>query len=698
MAGTLTKRVRPNPKREPSATKWLWILCAFLVLAIGAAYQPVWHASFIWDDDQHLTRNPCIVGSLGFKGIWTTAAATYYPLVLSNFWIQHAFWGLNPLPYHLVNLAMHAACGILLWQVLRHLHVKGAWLGTALWALHPVQVESVAWITELKNTQSCFFYLLSILFFLRWHEITSGQDRQRTAWNYVAALLCAVLAILSKSSTVMLPVVLGLCWWWQDRRWRWRNVTTLSPFLFVSIFAGAWTIWEQKFHSNALGATWTQTWLERFIIAGRDIWFYLGKLLWPHPLSFIYPRWQIDASQLLAYLPLLAAAAGLIALWWNRNDWPRSIFFAAAYFVISLFPVLDFFDVYFFRYSFVGDHLQYLASIGPLVLIGSGIASGFDFFPRKSQRLSEIAVCSVLLLVLGTLTCRQAGVYRNVDTLWSDTVEKNPTSWMAQNSFALVLMRSGRVREALPHLERALEVDRDNVETQNNLGYASALLGRIEESLPYFRRALEIEPDRAAVHHNLGKALTLLGRFEEADAHLRRALEIDPNYVPAYSDLGNLLLQLGRANESLANLQQALKLDPDYLAAHYNIAKTLLQLGRADEAVSHLQKALVIEPSNPEGQRNLAWVLATSPEAHIRDGAKAVQLAERANELTKGGNPLIVVTLAAAYAEAGRFPNATQTAEKALQLATDRGLVSLAQAIRAHIELYRVGQPLRQMY
>jgi protein O-mannosyl-transferase len=670
-----------------------------LVLITLIAYQQTWHNGFIWDDDSHLTKNPCIVGPLGFKGIWTTTAATYYPLVLTSFWLQHALWGLNPLPYHLVNVAMHAGCAILLWQVLRHLQITGAWLGAAIWALHPVQVESVAWITELKNTQSCLFYLLSILFFLKWREAGAlAQDRHIAGWSYAVALLCALAAILSKSSTVMLPVVLGLCCWWQDGRWRWRNVPELIPFLCVSAVAAAWTIWEQKFHNSAVGVEWAQTWPERVIIAGRDVWFYLGKLLWPHPLIFIYPRWQIDASQILAYLPTLAAAGGLITLWWRRNGPLRPIFFAAAYFIVSLFPVLGFFDVYFFRYSFVGDHLQYLASIGALVLIGSGIAFAFDFFREKSRVLFEVAVCTALLLILAALSWRQARVYRSLDTLWSDTVEKNPASWMAQNSLAVVLMESGRVQEALPHLERALQAQPNNFETQDNLGYAAVSLGRVEESLPYFLRAVELGPNRAEPYHNLGKTLLLLGRFEEAGVHLRRALEIDPTNVPAYSDLGKLLLQLGRADESLANLQRALQIDPNYRVAQYNIANTLFYLGRVDEAVSHLQKALALEPSTPEGQKNVAWVLATSPEARIRDGAKAIQLAERANELTQGKNPLFMATLAAAYAEVGRFPDAVRTAENALQLATDSGLPSLAQAIRAHIELYRAERPMRQMY
>jgi len=344
-----------------------WIPGALLAALVLLAYLPVLQAGFIWDDDKHLTENPCIVGPLGFAGIWTTSEATYYPLVLTTFWVEHALWGLAPLPYHLVNILVHAAAAIVFWVVLRQLLVPGAWIGAALWALHPVQVESVAWVTELKNTQSGLFWLVAIFFFLKWR-------RSRGAAPYAAALLCAIAAILSKSSTVMLPVVLALCAWWEERRWDWRHAIPLAPFFFISAAASAWTIWEQKFHAGALGEEWAQTWPERIIIAGRDVWFYLGKLLWPHPLVFIYPRWRIDGSEAVAYAPALAAVAALAVFWWQRNRWGRAAWFVSAYFVVALFPVLGFFNVYFFRYSFVGDHFQYLASMAPAALAGAWIA------------------------------------------------------------------------------------------------------------------------------------------------------------------------------------------------------------------------------------------------------------------------------------------------------------------------------------
>ena len=657
------KHLRPNRKDPLLTTKSAWMLGALLVAAVVVAYQPVWHAGFIWDDDAHLTKNPCIVGPLGFKGIWTTAAATYYPLVLSSFWIQHALWGLNPLPYHLVNVAMHAACAILLWQVVRHLQINGAWLGAAIWALHPVQVESVAWITELKNTQSCLFYLLSILFFLKWRESAESlQDRDRLRLYYVVSLLCAVAAILSKSSTVMLPVVLGLCWWWIDGRWRWPNSTKLIPFLGVSAAAAAWTIWEQKFHNRAIGVEWAQTLFERFIIAGRDVWFYLGKLLWPHPLVFIYPRWQVDASQILAYLPTLAAAGGLIALWWKRHGPLRPAFFAAAYFAVSLFPVLDFFDVYFFRYSFVGDHLQYLASIGPLILVGTGIAAAFDLRVKQIAFLKSVS-CGALLCVLGVLSWKQAGIYRNGETLWFATLEKNPDFWMVRNSVASVLLQKGQISQALAHLEKARELNPNNVVTESLFGYAFLLIGKVDE----------------------------------AYAHLRRAIEIDPTYVTAYSNMGSALLQKGLPEESLAYLEKGLRIDPGFISARFNIANTLLQMGRYEEALLHLQMALKIAPDDPQAQKSLAWILATCPDDRLRNGAKAVELAERAKTATKGRDATVLTTLAAAYAEVDRFSEAMQTAEQALQLAIKSGSIPLAQAIRNQLEFYRSGKPVRDI-
>src|SRR6516165_87463 len=275
---------------------WLWGL--ILILSVLLTYAPVWKAGFIYDDGQFLAANPCVVGPLGLKEIWTTSSADICPLLFTAFWAEHALWGLEPLPYHLVTVFLHGACAILLWRVLRSLRVPGAWLGAALWALHPVEVESVAWVSEMKNTESGLFFLLSILFYVRWLRAKQPDGRTGGGWDYVLTLLFAALAMASKSSTVILPVVLCLCTWWLEGRWHWRNLARVVPVFLMAIVPSAVTIWTQGLQlATDTDPQWVRTWPERLATAGDAVWFYLGKLLWPHPLATIYPRWQINAGQ-----------------------------------------------------------------------------------------------------------------------------------------------------------------------------------------------------------------------------------------------------------------------------------------------------------------------------------------------------------------------------------------------------------------
>ena len=615
-----------SPSASNGSLEWLrdlwergWLKGLLLVAAVVFAYQPAWHAGFIWDDNTHITTNPCIVGPLGFKGIWTSSAATYYPLVLTSFWVQHAIWGLNPLPYHLVNIAMHAACVVLLWLVLRCLKVPGAWFGAALWGLHPVQTESVAWITELKNTQSCLFYLLAIRFFLKWRAAGTFAGRKGTDWDYALALLCAMLAILSKASTVMLPVVLGLIWWWSDGCWRWRNLFRLAPFFIISAAASGWTIWEQQFHSGAVGLDWSQSRPERLVIAGKVVWFYLGKLLWPHPLIFIYPRWEIDASRPTAYVPVLALGVTFLLLWLNRRSRIAPVFFAFVYFVVSLFPVLGFFNVYFFRYSFVGDHFQYLASLGPLALAAAGITTALDHF-KKGKPFLEPVFCGTLLLVLGLLTWQQCGIYADVETLWRTTLARNPNSILANNNLGVILVRKGQLDEAIAHFQKALQDHPDDPETRNNLAvalakahgnYANTLvqMGRDDEAMVEFRAALEIFSYFADARHSLAVILLNKGQVDEAIAQFQTIREQYPDDPMASFDLGNAYFQKGQMDEAAAFYQKALKIKPDDVAARNNLGMAFLKKGMVDEAAVQFRKALALQPDFALARTNLAKAL-----------------------------------------------------------------------------------------
>ena len=604
MTDSPTHSNAPGPASQRAWRAWAPGL--LLAAMVFLAYMRVWHAGFIWDDDDHLTRNPCIVGPLGFGAIWTSSKAVYYPLVLSSFWVQHAIWGLNPLPYHVVDVTLHAACAVLLWRVLRRLNAAGAcaagaWLGAALWALHPVQTESAAWITEQKNTQSCLFYLLAVLFFLRWREAAQAPGAPHVpgfprARRYAAALVCAILAILSKSSTVMLPVVLGLCWWWMDGRWRWRNALWLAPFLIVSAVAGVWTIWEQKVANHALGPEWSQSWPERAVIAGKDVWFYLWKLAWPHPLTFIYPPWSTDATIPAAWLPLLAVVCGLTLLWMARDGRLRPVFFAAAYFVISLFPVLGFFNVYFFRYSFVGDHFQYLASIGPLALAAAGIARGARLAGGERSLVYPV-VSGALIAVLGGLTWLQCGVYSNLETLWRCTLADNPNAWIG--------------------------------------------------------------------HFNLADILVRQGRLDAAAAHYREQLRLLPASTEGRGNLANVLLMEGRTDEAVAQLEELLRIDPESAEAHGNLSSALLRQGHVEEAIIHARMA--------------------------------VELSRHTDESGEGHNDAVMLrTLAAAYAKAGRYPEAIRTGKMALQRAESQSDAPLASALRGELQGYEAGTNARR--
>ena len=736
--------------------RWFWAL--LLIAFVFIAYTQLFRAGFIWDDESHLTQNPCVVGPLGLKEIWTTTQAVYYPLVLTTFWALHKFFGLNPLPYHLLNIFLHAASAILLWRVLRVLQVRGAWLGAALWALHPVMVQSVAWVTELKNTQSCVFYLLSILFFLNWEDqggAVSRPPRRRTGDRrslvFALSLLFFLLATLSKPSVVMLPFVLAVCIWWMRGKIRWRDTLALAPFALISVVASAWTIWEQRFHARAVGPDWVQTFPERLIIAGKAIWFYLGKLVWPHPLIFIYPRWDVDSSNVVAYLPLMAAIAALIALWFFRAQWGRALFFAAAYYVISLFPVLGFFSVYFFRYSFVSDHFQYLASMGPLALTGAGIATLLgrlcetpDHFVSHPDTLlqsgSIIAsprwrlvlsggLCATLLVSLGFLTWRQTAEYRDVLALYRATLQKNPRCWMAHYNLGIVLSEQGEADQAIDHYRLAVALRPDYAEAHYNLGRLLVQQGQLNDAIAHYEKAAAINPADAEAQNNLGVTLLGIGRTDDAIAHYEKALEIRPHYAEASCNLANALIAKDDFDGAIARYKACLAAIPDQEEAQYNLASALLRKGRTDEAIVEYQKvlhmhpesadahanlgiawltkgrvpdamaeytkALQISPENLAALSNLAWLLATSADSSLRNGSEAVRLAERADSASSRSDkhPTVLRILAAAYAEAGQFAEAKETAQHALEAANIQGNTTLANALRDEIALYELGLP-----
>jgi tetratricopeptide (TPR) repeat protein len=559
-------------QRAPSWFRHDWFSGLILILFVILTYTPVWQAGFVWDDDRVLTVNHCTVGPLGLKEIWTTSAADICPLTLTTFWVEHALWGLGPLPYHLVNVLLHGASAVLLWRVLRGLRVQGAWLGAALWALHPVAVESVAWITEMKNTESSLFFLLSILFFVRWLRAKELDRRTGVGWNYALTLLFAALAMASKSSTVILPVVLCLCAWWMERRWYWRNLARVAPIFLMSIAASALSIWTQGLQlATVTDPQWVRTWPERLATAGDALWFYLGKLLWPHPLITIYPRWRIDATQWVSYLPLLAVIVILSIFWLKRELWSRAWFFAFAYFMAALLPALGLIDNYIFRFSLVFDHFQYLASIGPLALVGTGLARYSDLIIPKKPLL-QLTLCAGLLLILGMASWQRAGVYESQETLWTDTLAKNPNSWLSHNNLGLAFLRKEQRDEAFMHFQKSLEINPNYVEARSNLGLTLFQKGQLDEAVAQYQKALEIDPNSLVTHANLGNALFKKRQLHEAIAQYQKASQLDPNSFAIRYNLGVALFQNGQLDEAIIQFHETLRLKPDFSPAKVYLA------------------------------------------------------------------------------------------------------------------------------
>jgi Tfp pilus assembly protein PilF len=594
-----------------------------IVLLVIIAFFPALSGGFIWDDDAYVTGNALLTAPDGLKRIWFSldSPSQYFPLTYTTFFIERGLWGLNPAGYHWVNLLLHAANALLVWQLLKRLSVPGSWLAAAIFALHPVQVESVAWIAERKNVLSLFFYLLALM---SWIEFI--EERPRPLWRfYLLSLVYSALALLSKTTACTIPIALVLVLWLKEKPINRFRLMQIIPFIGLGVGMGFLTMWWERYHQGTQGELFGLGLPERILVASHAIWFYAGKLVWPVDLTFSYPHWTINSSDPLAYGWLCLGMICAAAIFLIRRFVGRSVEVAMLFYVASLCPVLGFIMLYTFRYTFVADHYQYVASIGPIALAAAGITMAF----KSRHILMKSAFCGALLLTLGMLTWRQCGVYHDLETLWRDTLAKNPDSGMAHSNLgALLLYKKENIGEAVEH----------------------------------FRRAVQINPDLAGTYFHLGVALINQGQYDEA----------------------------------LENFQKSIQIDPDSADAYFYSGVALGQLGRTKKAIIQYRYSLQLNPEKDDALNNLTWILATSSNDELRDGAEAVQLGEQACALTHYSKPLYIGTLAAAYAECGRFSDAVTTAEKAEKLAAAAGLKDLAEKNRKLLELYQAAKPYHE--
>ena len=713
---------KSNPRNGVKNSQRIRLFSLALIVATAVAYLPAWNGKPIWDDNAHITQ-PELRSWHGLVEVWTQVGATqqYYPLVHSVFWIEQKLWGDSVLGYHLINIFLHGFAAIVLLRILLRLKVPGAWLAAGLFALHPVQVESVAWISEIKNTLSGLFFFCSILAYLNF-----DQNRSRVA--YFGSLALFLFGLMCKTAIAPLPAIILAVLWWRRGRLRLRDdVVPSLPFFGLGIGAGLFTAWVERNFVGAHGTVFQLSILQRCLIAARDFWFYLFKLLWPVKLTFIYPRWQISGAIWWQYLFPLTLIL-LLALIWRLRKKNRGPLAAVLVFLGLLFPALGFINVYPFIYSFVADHFQYLACVGPLTLFAAGMTMALDSI-APGKVLLRPTISFLLLLTLGALSWRQCRDYRDIETLWRTTIARNPDCWMAYSNLGSFLSAHGDADEAIADFRKALEIWPNQSKDHNNLGKALVQKGRIAEAMDHFQTALRVSPDDPDTESNIGAASLQQGDADEAISHLRRAVEKWPRHAQGHINLGNALLQnreidaaiaeyektlalpfdhaeshysigtalrqKGDVEEAIVHYRKALELRPDYANAHNNLGNALRQQGRIEEAVHEYEAALKSEPDSILAGNNLAWILATSPNASVRDGAKAVQLAQRANRLSGGSDPIILHTLAAAYAENRQFSEAVNAAQRALELADANGVASLAESLRSKLALYQAETPYR---
>lgn len=603
-----------------------------LVAMVVFLYGPTLDHGFIWDDDGYVQNNAALRTVAGLRDIWFDVNATpqYYPLVHTSYWIEYQLWGLTPRGYHAVNLLLHAAAAVLLWRLLLRLAVPGAWLAAALFAVHPVHVESVAWVTERKNVLSLVFALSCLLVYLRSSppEAAPGA-RPYPPSSYAAALLLYAAALLSKTVTASVPAVLLVVYWWKRGRITWWDAGWLAPFFALGLALSGVTVWLERTHVGAQGAEWELSAAARVLLAGRASVFYAGKLLWPDPLVFFYPRWNLDPREAWQFLFPAAVVALAAVLWLARRRIGRGPLAALLIFVGVLTPALGFFDVYPFRYSFVADHFQYHASIGFI----AGIVGAAAFRTRRFAPPARTIACLVAALVLVTLGLRarqQIRHYRDIPTLYASVIEENPGSWAAHNNLGKLLQNQQRYEEAIVHFRQALGLRPDLSRIRNNLGSALSSLGRLEEAEAELLRALEGSgevTDQADTRVYLGVVRIRQGRFAEAADQLRAALALRPLDGWALYNLGVALGAGGDLQAGVATLRQSLRIRPAFAMGHRELGAMLLAMGDVAGAVPAFGEAVRLEPGNAAyeaefGRALLLFGDAERAERHLREALR----------------------------------------------------------------------------
>jgi len=604
----------PRSLPEPDAWWFPYAVASTFVVVALLVFSPALQGTFLWDDAEILSRNPVVRMPGGLYEMWSrTRAVAQVPLTTTMFWVEWRLWGEQPLGYHVVNVVLHAVAAFVTWRVLRRLAVPGALVAASLFLVHPVTVASVAWIAERKNTLSLVLVAGAMLAYLRFDD---GEGRP---W-YAIALAGFLLAMLAKPAVVMLPLVLlGAAWLRREQITR-VDLGRVLPFLALALVLGMATVYEHPF-SATLGADLRPEGMaSRVAAVGWVVWFYLGKALVPLDLAMVYPRWDVDPIDPLAWVPLVALVGVFAAAWWYRATWGRAWLAGVGYVVLVLAPVLGLVEMSFHRHSLVSDHLQYVALPGVMALAVALLARLVPApIPRRgaSRRPPDTAPWQVLTLVLvaglglASLTWQHAHVFASSQALWEDNAQRYPATWVAHSNLGLALLQRGEIDRAAAHIEQAVRLDPDAPESAINLGRVYEERGMDEAARAQYLRASRLAPDRAEPQNNLGEVLGRLGDGAGAIEAYEAAIRIRPAFAEAHNNLGVAFAVAGRVVEAEAQYREALRQRPEYAEAHSNLGNLLLQAGRTQDALVEHRAALALRPDSPELQNNLATVLTT---------------------------------------------------------------------------------------
>jgi tetratricopeptide (TPR) repeat protein len=831
MPGVADSRL-PESESRPAGLNGRWTVigvCIFLAAVIWVVFGQTLRYDFVnYDDNPYVHENPVVQKGLTWEGFrWALTYGNighWHPLTWVSHMLDCQFYGLNPGGHHLTNILLHTAAAILLFLVLRRM-TGALWRSAfvaAVFAIHPLHVESVAWVAERKDVLSGVFFMLTIGAYVRYVR------RPPSVIRYGTVVLFFALGLLSKNMLVTLPFVLLLLDYWPLNRFSGfspqvllRRVAEKIP-LFVLTVAScvATALVPEKLTAERLPFGLR---MENAVVSYVT---YLWQMIHPSGLACLYPNpanylpfWQVAGA-----LGLLLAISG--AVWAFRKTHPYLVV-GWLWYLGMMIPVIGIVQISYYAHA---DRYTYLPQIGLYLLVTWAVA---DLCAGWRHRRVVLGGCATVILVALIFCARvQTSYWRNSESLWTYTLACTSDNFIghyalgnalfqkgsvdeaivhyqkalqinpdfagahnnlgsallkkgsvdeaiahyqralqitpgyaeahnslgnallqkgevdeaiaqyqkalqitpdsaeahnnlgnalfqkgsvdeaiahyqkalqinsdfvgAHNNLGNALLQKGRVDEAITHFQKALQINPDNVEAHNSLGNALLKKGNVDEAIVHYQKALQINPDSMEAHYNLGNAFRQKGRIDKAIVHYQKALQINPDYAEAHNNLGSAFLQMGRMDEAIIQYQTALRIKPDYAEAHNNLGNAFRQMGRMDEAIVHYQKALQIKPDYPGALNNLARVLATCPQASLRNGNKAVELAQRANQLTGDGNPVVLGTLAAAYAEAGRFPEAVKTAQRALQLAERQSNTALADAIRSQLKLYQAGIPFHQ--